>query len=312
MGSEETRALKYLFGTGGIVFVIGLAIMLVLPLLHHLPGNVSVLESKKTTTDSRGPTETKTTSSAKTNEPTRWFKRDSDAEAVLELVEDGNACAFEYEGGILWATIYQADGQVLFSNVGNKIATNFKLSDHCGRLLVIVTDDRELKVFDPITHVEKRLDEVAVKGSNTITARYPTLKLAPPQSDAANSLGGVGLLATKDYACISWGESLFMELRWADEQLELDTETKNQIWWDIERSRNEKRAAYMQIKRSRDKKRPAYFHMLYSRMAEVQRIAKGYGIAYEQAKTIHDQGKTAEWRTGTPPRGETETPSDRN
>jgi len=311
MGSEETRALKYLFGIGGIVFVIGLAIMLVimfvLPLLYHLPGNVSVLESKKTTTDSRGPTETKTTSSPKTNEPTRWFKRDSDAEEVLGLVDYGNAYAFKYEGGILWATIYQADEQELFSTVGNKISSGIKLSDHCGRFIVIVTDDREVKVFDPITQVKKRLDEVVVEGV-TVRTLNPTLQLAPPQPNAEKTLGGGGAcLTTKDYACISWGESLFMELRWAEEDLELDTETKNQIWWDIERSRNEKRAAYMQIKRSRDEKRPAYFHMLYSRMAEVQRIAKGYGFAYEQAKTIYDQGKTAEWRTETPPGGETET-----
>ncbi|MDB4540248.1 hypothetical protein N9250_01030 [bacterium] len=298
--------MKLLFGIGGLVLVIGLPIMLVLPLLDHLTGNVSVFESN-------------ITSSPKTNEPTRWFKRDSDAEEVLELVYDGNAYAFEYEGGILWATIYQADGQVLFSNVGRRRDPSFKLSDHCGRLLVIVTDDREIKVFDPITHVEKLLDEVAVKRSQTIKAHYTPLKLAPPQSDAANSLEGGGLLATKDYACILWGDSLSMELRWADEELELDAEIKNQIWWDIERSRDEKRAAYMQIKRSRDKKRPAYVHMaavqsayarmLHSRMAEVQRIANGYGIAYEQAKTIHDQGKTAEWRTETPPGGETETPA---
>lgn len=315
---NETRALKYLLGIGGIVFVIGLAIMLVLQLLDHLPGNVSVLESSKTTTESRGPKETNISSSPKTNEPTRWFKRDSDAEEVLGLVDYGNAYAFKYEGGILWATIYQADEQELFSTVGSKISSGIKLSDHCGRLIVIVTDDREVKVFDPITHVEKRLDEVVVKGW-TVKTRNPTLQLAPPQSDGSSSLASVAFYATKDYACISWGDSLSIELRWADEELELDTETKNQIWWDIERSRNEKGAAYMQIKHSRDKKRPANVHMadvhvaysrmLHSRMAEVQRIAKGYGIAYEQAKAIHDQGKTAEWRTETPPGGETETPA---
>lgn len=303
MAFDETRAVKYLFGIGGIVFVICLATTA----YYQYPITPTALglaiQNKQVVADSRD--EPAVTS---TREVPRWFKRDSDAEEVLGLVDYGNAYAFKYEGGILWATIYQADGQVLFSNVGRRIDPSFKLSDHCGRLLVIVTDDREIKVFDPISHVEKLLDEVAVKGSTTIKSLYPPLKLAPPQSDAANSLGGGSLFVTKDYACIFRGESLFMELRWAEEDLELDTETKNQIWWDIERSRNENRAAYMQIKRSRDKKRPAYVHM-FSRMVEVQRIAKGYGIAYEQAKAIHDQGKTAEWRTETPPGGETETPA---
>lgn len=83
-----------------------------------------------------------------------------------------------------------------------------------------------------------------------------------------------------------------MELRWLEEEVDLDAKTKNRIWWDIEHARG----GIAKV----SKYDPS--------MKQVERISKDYGIAYGQARAIYDQGKTASWRTSTPPESEMETP----
>jgi len=217
-------------------------------------------------------------------EPTqeaRWLKRDSDAEELLQLLgyDQTQTFVFNYEGGILFATIYQTDGQVLYSGEAKGLYFDAreshgdsKLSDVHGRLLVM-TSGSDVHVVESLTF-----------GNGTgVRTGLRKLKLDPDQLDQRR----VSVRVFSDFGRIMFGDSLFMELRWLEQEVDLDGETKNRIWWEVERSRDE-------ITKREDT-------LILEFNFSVARIAKGYGITYEQARAIFDEGKTAAWRTETPP-----------
>ncbi|MGI9443004.1 MAG: hypothetical protein ACR2N1_11095 [Rubripirellula sp.] len=297
--------MKYLFGIGAIIMCIGLAVTAYYQFHFTQTRFGLAVQKKQVVVESRDESSRDESSGGDARviaespdevvlTVPRWFQRDSEAEEVLGLVKSdlsyNNAYAFKWKGGILCTTIYQTDGQVLFSTDHNLKKINFgidELSAFGGRLLVTITSDGQVKVIESTT--------IARASGSRITSTWNQPKVF--QLDQCPVKGGKFSGSTivsgnRDWYYIMFGDCLFMELRWLDEDVDLDAKTKNRIWWDIEHACGD----------------IANFSPNDTSMEKIKRISKDYGIAYGQARAIYDQGKTASWRTLTPPESEIETP----
>ena len=304
MAFDENQSMKYLFGIGAIIMCIGLAVTAYYQFHFTQTRFGLAVQKKQVVAESRDESSGDESSGGDTTviaespdevvlTVPRWFQQDAEAEEVLGLVKSDlsydQAYAFKWKGGILCTTIYQTDGKVLFTTNHNSQKISFgidELSAFGGRLLVTITPDGHVKVMESWTIAR------ASGGRMTTTPQPQVFQLDQCPVKGGKLSGTIRMSGNRDWYYIMFGDCLFMELRWLEEEVDLDAKTKNRIWWDIEHACGG----------------IAKVSEYHPSMEKIERISKDYGIAYGQARAIYDQGKTASWRTSTPPGSEMETP----